>query len=128
MIRRLGLILGLLVLLALAAAWAFPPSRAAHVLFRGGWVVIGAGGGKIVVEAWRGAYLPDPREPRWGTRNLPSHPAGITDDRAGGYIVTVRVPIWPVMLVVAAFMAWRWRRRTRQQGAGFEVESFPAQR
>src|SRR5688572_4478549 len=121
MLRRGGYILGVLVLLALGAAWGASYGRTTYVVqpqTPGRWYGVMAHRGRIILatEAER------VRRP-WGCRV-----DGFEGDFLDRYVPREQfvgsVPIWPVMLVVGAVLAWRWlwgRLRSREV-AGFPLD------
>ena len=120
-LRRAGYLLGLLVLLALAAAWGASYGPTTYVVqpqTPGRWYGVMAHRGRIIL-----ATEAVPVRRWWGCRV-----DGVEGDFLDRYVPREQfvgsVPIWPVMLVVGALLAWRWlwaRLRSREV-AGFPLD------
>lgn len=130
MLPRAGYTLGLLFVLACAAAYPLTCSRL-YILDRrspNGMLLITVSSGGFTLgtlpDALTDSAVIERTEWRFGSELAPFRPEVLyrVNYTSGSGARWLSLPLWLPALPVSLFMAWRWRRSKRREAAGFPLD------
>jgi hypothetical protein len=121
MLRHFECILGIMVLFALTMAWTEGKGGAALVSHPRGWIAVGTRDGALIGHA---IWEPAIHRNGWEVKKtwLVAHRTCVEAMGNSRYFLSLRVPIWLVMLAVASLTSWRWIR-WRRRSTGFPLRT-----